>query len=92
MSGLERTPVGETRVKDKAKNSWSAQSNTGSDKVEAIVNSLGGKRQGKGWICPCPAHDDQNPSLSVSVGDNGKILVNCHAGCLSLSVISALKG
>ncbi|MBI3767009.1 MAG: toprim domain-containing protein [Deltaproteobacteria bacterium] len=29
----------------------------------------------------CPAHDDHSPSLSVAEGDDGCVLLNCHAGC-----------
>jgi putative DNA primase/helicase len=29
----------------------------------------------------CPAHNDPDPSLSIRDGDNGKLLVRCHAGC-----------
>ncbi len=39
----------------------------------------------------CPAHDDRNPSLSVS-DKNGKILVHCWAGCTQEEVIGALRG
>ena len=39
----------------------------------------------------CPAHDDSNPSLSVTEKD-GKILVYCHAGCEQERVLEALKG
>jgi len=39
----------------------------------------------------CPAHDDRNPSLSVS-DKNGKILVKCWAGCSQEAVIGALRG
>ena len=39
----------------------------------------------------CPAHDDRNPSLSVS-DKNGKILVRCWAGCTQDEVIGALRG
>ena len=39
----------------------------------------------------CPAHDDRNPSFSVS-DKNGKILVKCWAGCSQESVIGALCG
>ena len=38
----------------------------------------------------CPAHDDHNPSLSVT-DINGKILVRCFAGCSQDSVIGALR-
>jgi putative DNA primase/helicase len=59
----------------------------------AIANSLlKPKQNGSGWMACCPAHDDQNPSLSISDGDDGKILVKCFAGCTQTSVIDALKG
>ena len=37
-----------------------------------------------------PCHDDENPSLSVSDGKNGRVLVHCHAGCSQSDVIVAL--
>lgn len=43
-----------------------------------------------GWRAHCPAHDDRNPSLSVSIGDNGTWLVNCFAGCSVEDVVEAL--
>ena len=45
---------------------------------------------GNGYVCRCPAHEDGNPSLSVSEGEDGRILLNCHAGCPFDAVISAL--
>jgi hypothetical protein len=39
----------------------------------------------------CPAHDDRNPSFSVS-DKNGKILVKCWAGCTQDEVIGTLRG
>jgi len=42
-----------------------------------------------GWVARCPAHDDKNPSLSVSERD-GKILLCCHAGCPVESILEAL--
>ena len=45
-----------------------------------------------GFVAPCPAHNDSNPSLSISDGKDGKILVHCHAGCDQNAVIDALKG
>jgi putative DNA primase/helicase len=60
--------------------------------VEALLARLQGVRKnGKGWQALCPAHADKNPSLSISVGGDGKILVHCHAGCSQESVFSAMK-
>ena len=48
-----------------------------------------GKGSGSGSLFHCPAHDDKNASLSVEKGD-GKILVNCHAGCETEEIVAAL--
>jgi len=29
----------------------------------------------------CPGHDDHDPSMSATKGDDGRILVHCYAGC-----------
>jgi putative DNA primase/helicase len=50
----------------------------------------GAKRSGDGWKCRCPAHPDKNPSLSISLADDGKILVRCHAGCTTASVMETI--
>jgi hypothetical protein len=49
------------------------------------------KRTAKGWtaLCPVPAHDDRDPSLSISEA-GGKILVHCFAGCTIEEVCRAL--
>ena len=39
------------------------------------------KPSGKSWMACCPAHEDGNPSLSISEGDDGRALVHCFAGC-----------
>lgn len=38
----------------------------------------------------CPAHDDKNPSLAIKTGDDGRILLDCKAGCPTESICSAL--
>ena len=38
----------------------------------------------------CPAHDDRRASLSISAGDDGRILLNCHAGCTPDEITAAL--
>lgn len=32
------------------------------------------------WMAICPAHEDTNPSLSITLG-NDRVLIHCHAGC-----------
>lgn len=43
------------------------------------------KPQGKGWQALCPAHDDHNPSLSITEGKDkegkDKASLKCFAGC-----------
>jgi hypothetical protein len=48
------------------------------------------KRSGSGWTAKCPAHDDRHASLSISVGDDGRTLLHCHAGCDFSDIVSAL--
>ena len=55
-----------------------------------IAAALNGRREGKGWRCLCPAHDDQAPSLSI-IEKNGKVLLTCRAGCEQGVVIGALR-
>ena len=35
----------------------------------ALAQALGGRRTGSTWMARCPAHDDREPSLSISSGD-----------------------
>ena len=46
-----------------------------------IVSKLGGRWHGSYGMSLCPAHDDKNPSLSISETSEGRILWHCHAGC-----------
>lgn len=48
------------------------------------------KRNADGWVSECPAHEDRSPSLSVREGEDGRILVHCHAGCTPAEVVAAL--
>ena len=60
--------------------------------LERIARQLGGGRKnGGGWDCRCPAHDDQEPSLSLSVGEDGRLLWCCHTGCDQAAVLDGLK-
>jgi putative DNA primase/helicase len=59
--------------------------------AETIAMALRGRKTAGGWMAPCPAHDDCNPSLSICDADDGKVLVRCHAGCDQEQVIAALR-
>ncbi|CAG1010435.1 hypothetical protein PHYC_03850 [Phycisphaerales bacterium] len=39
----------------------------------------------------CPSHDDREPSLSVAAGDDGRVLIHCHAGCTVESILGAVR-
>jgi hypothetical protein len=43
------------------------------------------------FTCRCPAHEDRSPSLSVSEGIDGRVLIYCHAGCEAARVIRVLN-
>ena len=62
--------------------------------IEEFLSKLQGVSEtGAGkWVacCPVPAHNDSNPSMSVAIGNNGGILVHCHAGCSPESIVGAM--
>lgn len=59
--------------------------------LKDILSGLKGvKRVNKGWRAHCPAHDDKKPSLHVSKGDNGRVLLYCHAGCSANAICQAI--
>jgi len=61
--------------------------------IEEILNKLQKVKatSNRKWMACCPAHPDKTPSLSVSVGDDERILLYCHAGCSIESVLYALQ-
>ena len=59
--------------------------------VEKILNRLEGVRKSNGsWKALCPAHDDREPSLHVSEGDDGRALLKCFAGCENPQIVAAI--
>jgi len=64
--------------------------------VERVLDALrlhgcGPRRTGRRqWASHCPGHGDSKPSLSVSEGDDGRVLVHCHAGCTLQSILFVL--
>lgn len=51
-----------------------------SDQTENFLSRLDGVRKtSSGWVARCPCrNDDNNPSLSIGQGDDGRTLVLCH--------------
>jgi putative DNA primase/helicase len=46
-----------------------------------------GKNQ---WQAKCPGHEDGHASLSITIGDDGRVLLYCHARCETAAIVSAL--
>jgi hypothetical protein len=59
-------------------------------KPEILTKLSDVTRTRNGWTARCPAHDDHRPSLSVAVGDDGRVLVHCFAGCTPEQVVAAV--
>jgi hypothetical protein len=47
------------------------------------------RRSGDGWVGLCPHHNDRSPSLSVGIGNNGRLLLKCFVGCSFAEIIKA---
>ncbi|WP_254492200.1 toprim domain-containing protein [Bartonella sp. B1099] len=58
--------------------------------VQGITRALHGVWYGCYGLARCPAHDDQLPSLSITNGNDGRLLLTCYAGCSFREIIQAL--
>lgn len=63
-----------------------------SELIQQIESRTGftAKQAGTGVVLRCPSHNDKNPSLSISESNDGKILLNCFAGCSFEEICTAL--
>lgn len=63
--------------------------------AEAIKTALRCGRSGcscaRGANVHCPVHDDQKASFTVHASTDGKVLLNCKAGCSQQAIVEALK-
>jgi len=57
-------------------------------KLDAVTKEGGKEFQ---FNARCPAHDDHSPSLSISLGENGQVLLKCQAGCDFYKIANELK-
>src|SRR4051794_2470599 len=62
------------------------------ERVIAALQRRGRKVQPRGdpWTAQCPAHEDRHASLSLREGRDGRVLLNCHAGCAWRAITAAL--
>ena len=59
--------------------------------VDLLLSKLENvKPTGGGYSARCPAHDDDQASLSITQGDDGRALVKCHADCTVDAVCAAV--
>jgi len=59
--------------------------------VQTLLSRLDGVRKtGRGWVAKCPAHEDRSPSLSITEGNDGRVLLHCFAGCRAADVAGAV--
>lgn len=60
--------------------------------IQNVLDRLEGVRplSHNQWQARCPAHDDQHPSLSVGIGEDGRVLLKCHAGCAVKDILTAM--
>ena len=42
------------------------------------------------WTACCPAHNDTEPSLAITLADDGRILIKCFAGCEALEIVHTM--
>ena len=62
--------------------------------IELILSRLekvSGNEGGVRFKALCPAHPDRSPSLSVSEGDDGRVLLHCFSGCRAEAIMSSLN-
>lgn len=61
--------------------------------IKNVLSRLTGvKYTGDGrYQASCPAHPDKEPSLTVTEGHDGKVLLHCHAGCQLEDILKAME-
>ncbi len=62
------------------------------DFVLGRLESLGHnpKKSGAGWKAHCPGHDDSTASLSITEGDDGRVLLHDFGGCATEHVVASM--
>ena len=62
-----------------------------SDAVDLILSRLAGVVRHDGHaMAICPTHQDDTPSLSITEGEDGLVLMHCFAGCEPAAILGAI--
>ena len=59
--------------------------------ARTLTSALCGKWHGRYGLACCPAHGDRRPSLTLADAADGRLLLDCKAGCSFLDVLTALR-
>jgi len=60
--------------------------------IDKLLPRLDKVRRGKPdrWRACCPAHDDHNPSLTITETSDGTLLLKCWAGCTAAEIVTTV--
>lgn len=84
-----RSPAGKAGLRDYRHNI--TRSNNIADPFERLLDRMEGvQRHGKGCRALCPACGGKSRKLSLTQGDDGRVLLHCFAGCTPHDVLAAL--
>lgn len=61
------------------------------DRVHAAFERYGRPVDPRTGMACCPAHDDDSASLSIGVGDDGRVLFRCFAGCQTAEILAMVN-
>lgn len=87
--GLSGSAVG--LVKSQANGNAEAAQSATPPSPDLLLSRLERVRPaGAGWSARCPAHEDRTASLSIAIGNDGRILAHCFAGCSVHDVLGAI--
>lgn len=58
-------------------------------RADQLAEALGGRREGRGYMCRCPVHGGR--SLKVTDADRVNPMIYCFGGCEFRELVSALR-
>ena len=91
MMAAQKQEAPDTRQRVEGRYTTTLPSNSIADPFENLLSRLEGvQHHGKGCRAYCPACGGKSRKLSLSQGDDGRVLMHCFAGCSALDVLAAV--